>query len=331
MSFEKAKPNLPYLRIALFGNAGSGKTYTALELAQGLAGNKRVAFIDTDPGAPAGLYANKFDFDLEAPADIDQMESAIKGLNTAKYGVLILDTVTWFWRALTDADDINRVKKQDGTESVQFNQWNKIKRHYRDVLISMLNLPCHLIITGREQVEYDMTGQQYQPVGYKMMAEKETAYELNLCIRLFLSRIKQNVTEYDNPLLNLAEVVRDRTGILSGKRFQNLSFKDIEPLTAALTGELKPMPTATEDAIANQPSVYNRDAEKLKEAEAKSANTTLDFKTLIFGAKTEKELTEVGKQVKEAKRLLTPADVEILQKCYQEKLAQVKEKKAVKK
>jgi len=49
------------LLIALAGASGSGKTYSALRLAKGLAPTGKIAFIDTE--ARRGLhYADQFDF-----------------------------------------------------------------------------------------------------------------------------------------------------------------------------------------------------------------------------------------------------------------------------
>jgi pantothenate kinase-related protein Tda10 len=50
--FEKPKPLKAALKVGLYGPAGSGKTFTSLLLAEGLArhAGKRVAFCDTEHG-----------------------------------------------------------------------------------------------------------------------------------------------------------------------------------------------------------------------------------------------------------------------------------------
>jgi pantothenate kinase-related protein Tda10 len=50
--FEKPKPLKAALKMALYGPAGSGKSFTALLVAEGLARHtgKRVAYVDTDFG-----------------------------------------------------------------------------------------------------------------------------------------------------------------------------------------------------------------------------------------------------------------------------------------
>ena len=59
--FQRASKRSARLRMALIGVAGSGKTYTALNIAQNLGGP--VAVIDTERGS-ASKYSDIFDFDV---------------------------------------------------------------------------------------------------------------------------------------------------------------------------------------------------------------------------------------------------------------------------
>ena len=64
MAFKKATKKNAKLRLALFGVSGSGKSFSALRIATGLAGkNGKIAFIDTERGS-ASKYADRFDFDV---------------------------------------------------------------------------------------------------------------------------------------------------------------------------------------------------------------------------------------------------------------------------
>src|SRR5437868_6709766 len=67
------------LIIGLAGGTGSGKTYTALELATGMAGGKRFGLIDTE-SSRAKHYADRFAFDhgeLVAPFRPERYQEAI--------------------------------------------------------------------------------------------------------------------------------------------------------------------------------------------------------------------------------------------------------------
>ena len=60
--FRKAERRKAKLRLAITGPAGSGKTYGALQIAQGLGG--RIAMIDTENGS-GDLYSDICDYDVQ--------------------------------------------------------------------------------------------------------------------------------------------------------------------------------------------------------------------------------------------------------------------------
>jgi hypothetical protein len=72
--FQKLQPLKATLKIGLYGPAGSGKTFTSLLIAEGLARHtgKRVAFCDTEQGtafygqeiAQRVVHPQAFDFDV---------------------------------------------------------------------------------------------------------------------------------------------------------------------------------------------------------------------------------------------------------------------------
>ena len=75
--FRKAERRKAKLRLAITGPAGSGKTYGALLIAQGLGG--KIAMIDTENGS-GDLYADMCDYDVQtltAPYSIQKYLEAI--------------------------------------------------------------------------------------------------------------------------------------------------------------------------------------------------------------------------------------------------------------
>ena len=56
--FKKAERKRSYVKIALCGVSGSGKTYSALLMAQGL--GEKIAMIDTENGS-GELYSDLYD------------------------------------------------------------------------------------------------------------------------------------------------------------------------------------------------------------------------------------------------------------------------------
>ncbi|MDH3603145.1 MAG: ATP-binding protein [Candidatus Tectomicrobia bacterium] len=61
LNFLKAEKSSSFLRLALCGGPGAGKTWTSLALASGL--GHHIALLDTERGS-ARKYAGDFDFDV---------------------------------------------------------------------------------------------------------------------------------------------------------------------------------------------------------------------------------------------------------------------------
>ena len=81
----------------LGGASGSGKTYSALRLAKGIAKKTKgkIAAIDTENGR-IRYYASEFDFDdtrLSAPFEPEKYIEAIDEAIDAGYSILIIDSI----------------------------------------------------------------------------------------------------------------------------------------------------------------------------------------------------------------------------------------------
>ena len=98
--FQKPQAQKAALKMALYGPAGSGKTFTALLLAEGLAKHtgKRVAYIDTEYGTAfygkavpeRSAHPQAFDFDVLNTKSITEALAAVRALDPAVHGVLAL-------------------------------------------------------------------------------------------------------------------------------------------------------------------------------------------------------------------------------------------------
>ena len=98
-SFKPATRENVALLIGLAGGTGSGKTYTAMRLAAGIAGDKPFALIDTEAGR-GKHYADQFRFDhgdLRAPFRPDAYAAAIKAADEAGYPVIVVDSMSHVW------------------------------------------------------------------------------------------------------------------------------------------------------------------------------------------------------------------------------------------
>ncbi len=87
-------------RVLLSGPSTSGKTYSSLLFARGLAGpDGRIAVIDTEDNA-AGLYEGLTDYDVAvvgAPFLTEKYTQAIDAAEKAGYDVLIIDSLSHQW------------------------------------------------------------------------------------------------------------------------------------------------------------------------------------------------------------------------------------------
>ncbi len=90
------------LLIGIAGSSGSGKSYSALALATGLAGpNGKIAAIDTEAGRLLH-YADQFKFDhgdLRPPFSPEAYIQAIDAADRAGYDVIVIDSLSHEWES----------------------------------------------------------------------------------------------------------------------------------------------------------------------------------------------------------------------------------------
>lgn len=154
MEFKKATKQKQKLRLLLSAPSGSGKTYTSLRIATGIAKviNSRIAVIDTEKGS-ASLYADKFDFDVLELNDptVENYIQAIKKAEAAEYKVLVIDSSTHGWQELLDYVEKLTNTKYKGNS---FRAWGEGTPLYNKWVKSMLDFNGHIIVTSRAKTEY---------------------------------------------------------------------------------------------------------------------------------------------------------------------------------
>src|SRR5580704_14308767 len=95
-TFAPAERKSLGLVIGLAGGPGSGKTYSALELAAGISGDKPFAMIDADRGRSLH-YADDFRFDygeLHAPFRPQAFLDALLAAEAAGYRAIVVDNMS---------------------------------------------------------------------------------------------------------------------------------------------------------------------------------------------------------------------------------------------
>lgn len=316
-AFVKAAPKQARLKIGLYGPPGSGKTFTALLVAEGLAkaDGKRVAFVDTERGTdfyaqavPARkVHPEAFDFDALYTTSLSDVIDAVRGLNPSTHSVVVLDSVSHLWDSAIAAYDGKKVGKQE--DKIPMNAWGGIKKPYKGLLRFLLDSPFHVLILGRQKNVFETQGTDLVKVGVGMRAEGETEYEPHICVRMETKRGDSNV---------FAVFEKDRTGVLAGKVIPNPSFATFEPLLSLL-GTEQAQSEDPDEVASKDADLLNRDAEKAKAKEERSAELMSKFQADIAGASSMGDLANVAAAMKKERRHLMEPHEESLKIVYGQK------------
>src|SRR5580704_4763674 len=320
--FEKPKPLKAALKMALYGAAGSGKTFTSLLIAEGLAQHtgKRIAYCDSEQGTAfysqavpqRKVHPAAFDFDVLHTRSITEVLTAVRGLNLDTYGVLVIDSITHLWDSCKNA----YTGRMTRSGSVPLPAWSVIKRPYKELMNWILSSSVHVLLCGRQGNDFaeDQDSGELKNLGYKMRAEGETAYEPDLLLRL-----EAHKADRKKPAVVMANVEKDRTGILAG---QSIPWPTFDNLAQPLLGLLG----TTQATLPTDDEVGQQDAEALARQEAerrqRSAEMAEQYTARFTLADAVAALEQVGKELTPAvKQQLSAKDLARVRKAYAARLA----------
>jgi hypothetical protein len=133
------------VKLGLMGTAGTGKTWNALAIAAALAGDGKVAVIDSERGR-AEAYAGDFKFDYLRLSSYSP-ETYIEALalaNDEGYDVIVVDSISHEWQG------------KDGIlASVdRFGGWKEATPRHDAFVDSLFRLPRNVIVTIRAKTQY---------------------------------------------------------------------------------------------------------------------------------------------------------------------------------
>lgn len=169
---KKAKREAIYTKVLLGGCSGSGKTFSALRMAKGMAEElskttgeeQRICFIDTE-NRRSCYYAKKFDFDIleldkYSPEEyIDAIDDALE----EGYKVIVMDTASLEWSYLLDIHS-----KMPGNS---FTNFSKITPKHEKFLDKILQSDAHFIVCCRSKEKYVLEEQNGKMVPVKKGVE----------------------------------------------------------------------------------------------------------------------------------------------------------------
>ena len=159
-TFKPAARENVGLFIGLAGGTGSGKTYTAMRLATGMALGKPFAVIDTEAGR-AKHYADQFKFDhgeLNPPFSPAAYTEAIVAADKAGYPVIVVDSASHEHAGDGGLLDMHEAEYQrmGGRDNVKVAAWIKPKMEHKKFVQRLLQIRAHIILCFRAEEKIEM-------------------------------------------------------------------------------------------------------------------------------------------------------------------------------
>lgn len=187
--FQDPTKTKKYLKIAVFGKGGTGKTRFAL-------GFPKPCVIDSERGTDP--YRKKYEFKVSHCNRWKQLGPEMKWLkeNPGVFETLIIDSATVFYGDLIN-DIVEMIKAKRGNETMTRGDWGVEKRRFAAWLNMLIELPMHIILCFRGKDEYvETTNKQGEEILKKTgeeypEADKQVEFLFDLAFRCFTEENKK--------------------------------------------------------------------------------------------------------------------------------------------
>ena len=208
MKLQTAQRKRAKIKLGLQGPSGSGKSFSALQIAKGLCLKwESIAVIDTENGS-SELYSHLGPYQvlpLNAPFTPERYIEAISLCEKSGVEVIIIDSITHEWENLIDF--------HSSMAGNSFTNWGKVTPRHNAFVQKLLNTPVHIISTIRTKQDYvinEKNGRMVpEKVGLKSVQRDGLDYEFTLM--------------FDLDIKNNATASKDRTGLFFGKPSQKIT------------------------------------------------------------------------------------------------------------
>ena len=322
MVFKKAKPEQSRLKVSMYGPPGSGKTYTTLLFAEGLAKvrKRRIAYVDTEHGTD--FYAQPrphdtahpaaFDFDAIYTRSIAETVEAVESLDPKVHGIVVIDSMTHMWMACIEAYE----GKMTSIDTIPMHAWGGIKKPYKKLMGLLMDGDFDVFILGRQKNVFGPGTKdgEITMVGVGMKAEGETQYEPHICFRMLAVQDKQDPTKSTY----LLHGEKDRTSVTAGRTISNPTFENVIVPILPLLGSTQAKSDDEEARLDKDIAL----ADKPKEEKRKKAAKLFDgFQKDISESETVAVLALIGDALKKKKRSLTEEQLTTLRMLFESKRA----------
>lgn len=209
IQIRKAQREGARLVIGIAGISGEGKTYTAIQLAYGLANYhaEKVGFLDTE-NRRGSLYANILQDatppthepfligDLYAPFSPQRYIDAIMEFQKAGVEVLVIDSVTHEWEGQGGCEEIA------ATSNGAMADWKKAKAEHKRFMNAMLQCNMHIIVCIRSREKMDFSNPRApKKLGTQPVQEKNFMFEMTASMQMWNKGKTQEVLKCPAELL----------------------------------------------------------------------------------------------------------------------------------
>lgn len=203
MSFVPATRDLAFLRLLLWGEAGGGKSYTALLTLSALVASAlghpewvavgengqltidqnlepHIAVIDGEARVREYAGGRPFYFHLEEPLDFkeDTLLPIIDSARRRGFLGVLFDPFSHVWQAN------GGILELQGELGGSFKDWGPAKASYRRILNRLVGLEAHVIATARAKVERVVEGKTIKSNGLQPIGEETCEYEFSMVGRM---------------------------------------------------------------------------------------------------------------------------------------------------
>lgn len=186
IQIRKAQREGARMVIGLAGQSGSGKTYSAIQLAYGLAGGvgDKVGFLDTE-NRRGSLYADAVTDpfligDLYAPFSPQRYIDAILEFQKAGVEVLVIDSVSHEWEGTGGCDEIA------SSSNNKVIGWSNAKAQHKRFMNTLLQCDMHIIVCIRAREKIDFSNpKEPRALGVQPICEKNFMFEMTASLMMY--------------------------------------------------------------------------------------------------------------------------------------------------
>jgi hypothetical protein len=186
--------------VCVTGGTNSGKSFSALRLAKGLAGDRKVAAADTEGGRLLHLKQH-FDFDvtmIEPPHRPERYAEVALAAEEAGYGALVIDSFSMEWVGLGGVLDwqAQEYERMGSREQMKLASWIKPKSAHKAMVYSLLQRRIPIVFSLRAEEKAKKDGNQvkseWAPICNK-------AFPFEVTVSFMLKQERQGVIDLAQP------------------------------------------------------------------------------------------------------------------------------------